>query len=99
MTPKDVRLSSHARSRIPRRHDTLNSPPKVTLAPKGRDHTLENSYGPPHITKDGVTDTKKIALSDELENMGAQMVREVVSRRMILPATAPPPRPCSPPRS
>jgi hypothetical protein len=72
----------------------------VTLGPKGRNVVIDKSFGAPRITKDGVTVAKEIELEDKFENMGAQMLREVASktaRRM--PATAPPPRPCSPRRS
>ena len=53
---------------------------KVTLGPKGRNVTIEKSFGAPIITKDGVTVAKEIELKDRLENMGAQMVKEVASR-------------------
>ena len=53
---------------------------KVTLGPKGRNVVIEKSYGSPVITKDGVTVAKEIELYDKLENMGAQMVREVASK-------------------
>src|SRR5205807_12188 len=53
---------------------------KVTLGPKGRNGLLEKSYGAPRITKDGVTVSKEIELSDRFENMGAQMVKEVATR-------------------
>src|SRR5438132_5974556 len=53
---------------------------KVTLGPKGRNVILEKKYGSPTITKDGVTVAKEIELKDPLENMGAQMVREVASK-------------------
>ena len=53
---------------------------KVTLGPKGRNVVLEKKFGGPNITKDGVTVAKEIELKDPLENMGAQMVREVASK-------------------
>merc|ERR1712070_945477 len=53
---------------------------KVTLGPKGRDVVIGKKFGAPHITKDGVTVAKEIELEDEVENMGAQMVKEVASK-------------------
>src|SRR6058998_138140 len=53
---------------------------KITLGPKGRNVVLEKKFGAPTITKDGVTVAKEIELEDKLENMGAQMVREVASK-------------------
>jgi hypothetical protein len=61
--------------------DVLANAVKVTLGPKGRNVILEKSWGAPNITKDGVTVAKEIELKDKLENMGAQMVREVARRR------------------
>ena len=69
---------------------------KVTLGPKGRNVVLEKSFGAPRITKDGVTVAKEVELEDKFENMGAQMLKEVASKRLTLPGTAPPPRRCSP---
>ena len=79
--------------------DILANAVKVTLGPKGRNVVLDKSFGAPRITKDGVTVAKEIELEDKFENMGAQMVREVASKTSDSPVTAPPPRPCSPPRS
>src|SRR3972149_7822921 len=53
---------------------------KITLGPKGRNVVLDKKFGPPTITKDGVTVAKEIELKDPLENMGAQMLREVASK-------------------
>ena len=58
----------------------LASAVKVTLGPKGRNVVIDKSYGPPHITKDGVTVAKEIELEDKHENMGAQMVKEVANK-------------------
>jgi chaperonin GroEL len=69
---------------------------KVTLGPKGRNVVIEKSWGAPKVTKDGVTVAKEIELADKFENMGAQMVRRSRRRPPTSPATAPPPRPCSP---
>jgi chaperonin GroEL len=71
---------------------------KVTLGPKGRNVVLEKKFGGPNITKDGVTVAKEIELKDPLENMGAQMVREVASKTSDV-ATAPRRRPSWPRRS
>jgi chaperonin GroEL len=80
MAAKEVRFSTDARDRLLRGINTLNNAVKVTLGPKGRNVVLDKSYGPPRITKDGVTVAKEIELADKFENMGAQMVREVASK-------------------
>ena len=100
MAAKEVRFGADARDRMIRGVDILADAVKVTLGPKGRNVVLDKSYGAPRITKDGVTVAKEIELADKFENMGAQMVREVATRdQRSSPATAPPPRPCSPRRS
>src|SRR5512136_2465103 len=80
MAAKDVKFSTEARERMLRGVDTLANAVKVTLGPKGRNVVVEKSFGAPRITKDGVTGAKEIELEDKLENMGAQMVREVASK-------------------
>src|SRR5450432_1796325 len=80
MAAKDVKFSGDARDRMLRGVDILANAVKVTLGPKGRNVILEKSFGAPRITKDGVTVAKEIELEDKLENMGAQMVREVASK-------------------
>src|SRR5919206_706410 len=60
--------------------NTLANAVKVTLGPKGRNVVLEKKFGSPTITKDGVTVAKEIELEDPIENMGAQMVKEVASK-------------------
>lgn len=80
MTAKDVKFSSDARDRMLRGVDMLADAVKVTLGPKGRNVVIEKSFGPPRITKDGVSVAKEIELEDKFENMGAQMLREVASR-------------------
>src|SRR5271154_7117556 len=80
MSAKDVRFSSDARDRMLRGVDILNNAVKVTLGPKGRNVIIDKSFGAPRITKDGVTVAKEIELADPLENMGAQMVKEVASK-------------------
>src|SRR3989344_5560595 len=69
-----------AREKIRRGVDTLADAIKVTLGPRGRNVAYDKSFGSPGITKDGVTVAKEIDLSDKLENMGAQLVKEVASR-------------------
>ena len=80
MAAKEVRFGDDARQRMLRGVDILADAVKVTLGPKGRNVVLDKSFGAPRITKDGVTVAKEIELKDSLENMGAQMVREVASK-------------------
>src|SRR6266702_2718575 len=80
MAAKDIRFSEEARGRVLRGVNLLADAVTVTLGPKGRNVVLEKSFGSPTITKDGVTVAKEIELEDKLENMGAQMVREVASK-------------------
>jgi chaperonin GroEL len=77
---KQILFDVRARETILRGVNTLADAVKVTLGPKGRNVVLEQSYGSPIITKDGVTVAKSITLHDRFENMGAQMVKEVASR-------------------
>ena len=79
MAAKDVRFSTDARDRMLKGVNTLADAVKVTLGPKGRNVVIDKSFGAPRITKDGVTVAKEIELEDKLENMGAQMVKEVAS--------------------
>jgi chaperonin GroEL len=80
MAAKDVRFSRDAREAIVRGVDILADSVKVTLGPKGRNVLLDKGWGPPRITKDGVTVAKEIELKDKFANMGAQMLRVVASR-------------------
>ena len=80
MPAKQVVYSENARQAILRGVNQLADAVKVTLGPKGRNVVLEKKFGGPTITKDGVTVAKEIELKDPLENMGAQMVREVASK-------------------
>ena len=80
MAAKDVKFSTDARNRMLKGVNTLADAVKVTLGPKGRNVVLDNSFGAPRITKDGVSVAKEIELEDKFENMGAQMVKEVASR-------------------
>src|SRR5262245_1766234 len=80
MAAKQITYAEDARSAILRGVNKLADAVKVTLGPKGRNVVLEKSFGSPNITKDGVTVAKEIELKDPLENMGAQMAREVASK-------------------
>ena len=80
MSAKDVKFSEEARRGIMRGVDILSDAVRVTLGPKGRNVVLERSFGAPTVTKDGVSVAKEIELEDKLENMGAQMVKEVASK-------------------
>src|SRR5713226_8242203 len=80
MAAKQIVYSENSRQAILRGVNQLADAVKVTLGPKGRNVILEKKYGGPTITKDGVTVAKEIELQDPLENMGAQMVREVASK-------------------
>jgi len=80
MTAKQVTFSDKARHRMMHGVNILADAVKVTLGPKGRNVVLEKSFGAPVVTKDGVSVAKEIELSDKLENMGAQMVKEVASK-------------------
>ncbi|HZX66966.1 MAG TPA: chaperonin GroEL, partial [Myxococcales bacterium] len=77
---KDILFDTRGREAILRGIDALSNAVKVTLGPKGRNVVLEQSFGAPVVTKDGVTVAKAIELRDRFENMGAQMVKEVASR-------------------
>ena len=80
MAAKDVKFGAEARAKMMTGVDVLANAVKVTLGPKGRNVVIEKSFGAPRTTKDGVTVAKEIELADKLENMGAQMVREVASK-------------------
>src|ERR1051326_8788046 len=77
---KRVTYGEEARQSILRGVNKLADAVKVTLGPKGRNVVIEKKFGSPTITKDGVTVAKEIELKDTLENMGAQMVREVATK-------------------
>ncbi len=77
---KDIKFDVDARDAIKRGVDALANAVKVTLGPKGRNVIISKSFGAPQVTKDGVTVAKEIELEDPLENMGAQMVKEVASK-------------------
>ena len=77
---KDIKFDIEARDGLKRGVDALANAVKVTLGPKGRNVIISKSFGAPHVTKDGVSVAKEIELEDTLENMGAQMVKEVASK-------------------
>jgi chaperonin GroEL len=77
---KEIKFDIESRDALKRGVDALANAVKVTLGPKGRNVVIEKSFGAPHVTKDGVTVAKEIELEDRVENMGAQMVKEVASR-------------------
>ncbi|WKW46287.1 chaperonin GroEL [Myroides sp. JBRI-B21084] len=77
---KDIKFDIEARDGLKRGVDALANAVKVTLGPKGRNVIISKSFGAPHVTKDGVSVAKEVELADTLENMGAQMVKEVASK-------------------
>ncbi|MCC7317904.1 MAG: chaperonin GroEL [Bacteroidales bacterium] len=77
---KDILFNLEARENLKKGVDALSNAVKITLGPKGRNVIIEKSYGAPQITKDGVTVAKEIELKDPVQNMGAQMVKEVASK-------------------
>ncbi len=77
---KDIKFDIEARDGIKRGVDALANAVKVTLGPKGRNVIISKSFGAPQVTKDGVSVAKEVELEDALENMGAQMVKEVASK-------------------
>ena len=77
---KDIKFNLDARDALKRGVDALANAVKVTLGPKGRNVVIDKKFGAPTITKDGVTVAKEIELEDAVENMGAQMVKEVASK-------------------
>ncbi len=80
MAAKSIQYSADARAALKRGVDQLAEAVKVTLGPKGRNVVIDKKFGAPTVTKDGVTVAKEIELENPLENMGAQMVREVASK-------------------
>ena len=77
---KEINFDMEARAKLKSGIDALANAVKVTLGPKGRNVVLQKSFGAPSVTKDGVTVAKEIELEDPVENMGAQMVKEVASK-------------------
>ena len=77
---KEISFNIDARDQLKKGVDELANAVKVTLGPKGRNVIIEKKYGAPHITKDGVTVAKEIELDDAMQNLGAQLVKEVASK-------------------
>ena len=77
---KEIQYDVEARSALKNGVDKLANAVKVTLGPKGRNVVIEKKFGAPTVTKDGVTVAKEIELSDKMEDIGAQMVKEVASK-------------------
>ncbi len=77
---KEIKFNTEARELLKKGVDELANAVKVTLGPKGRNVIIEKKFGAPHITKDGVSVAKEVELADPLENMGAQMLKEVASK-------------------
>jgi chaperonin GroEL len=80
MAAKELLFNTEARSKLKRGVDHLAEAVKVTLGPKGRNVVIDKKFGSPTVTKDGVTVAKEVELSDPIENMGAQMVKEVATK-------------------
>ena len=78
---KDIKFNIESRDALKKGVDALADAVKVTLGPKGRNVVIQKSFGAPHVTKDGVTVAKEIELEEPIENLGAQMVKEVASKR------------------
>ena len=80
MAAKELLFDTDARAKLKRGVDQLAEAVKVTLGPKGRNVVIDKKFGSPTVTKDGVTVAKEVELSDPIENMGAQMVKEVATK-------------------
>jgi len=80
MAAKQLEFNTEARARLKRGVDQLAEAVKITLGPKGRNVVIDKKFGNPTVTKDGVTVAKEIELEDPVENMGAQMVKEVATK-------------------
>jgi chaperonin GroEL len=80
MAAKELMFNTDARAKLKKGVDALAEAVKVTLGPKGRNVVIDKKFGSPTVTKDGVTVAKEIELSDPIENMGAQMVKEVATK-------------------
>src|ERR1051325_3544776 len=77
---KQITFGAEARAGLKKGVDTVADAVRITMGPRGRNVVLEKSYGGPQITNDGVTIAKEITLKDKLENMGAEIVKEVASK-------------------
>ena len=80
MAAKELMFSTDARAKLKKGVDALAEAVKITLGPKGRNVVIDKKFGSPTITKDGVTVAKEVELADPIENMGAQMVKEVATK-------------------
>ena len=80
MAAKQVSFAADNREKLLRGVNNMANAVKITLGPKGRNVLIDKSFGAPLVTKDGVTVAKEVELQDKLENMGAQMVKEVASK-------------------
>src|SRR5512143_4007103 len=80
MAAKELHFNTDARAALKKGVDILAEAVKVTLGPRGRNVVIDKKFGAPTVTKDGVTVAKEIELEDPIENMGAQMVREVATK-------------------
>jgi len=80
MAAKDLMFNTDARAKLKKGVDALAEAVKVTLGPKGRNVVIDKKFGSPTVTKDGVTVAKEVELADPIENMGAQMVKEVATK-------------------
>src|SRR5688572_18823548 len=80
MAAKELQFNVDARAALKRGVDALAQAVKVTLGPKGRNVVIDRKFGSPTVTKDGVTVAKEVELRDPVENMGAQMVKEVATK-------------------
>ena len=80
MAAKELLFNTDARTKLKRGVDALAEAVKVTLGPKGRNVVIDKKFGSPTVTKDGVTVAKEVELADAIENMGAQMVKEVATK-------------------
>src|SRR5512139_1674515 len=80
MAAKELHFDVEARAKLKRGVDALAEAVKVTLGPKGRNVVIDKKFGSPTVTKDGVTVAKEVELTDPIENMGAQMVKEVATK-------------------
>ena len=79
---KEIQYDVEARSALKNGVDKLANAVKVTLGPKGRNVVIEKKFGAPTVTKDGVTVAKEIELDNKMEDVGAQMVKEVASKKI-----------------
>src|SRR5438094_8370599 len=80
MAAKELLFNTDARAKLKKGVDHLAEAVKVTLGPKGRNVVIDKKFGSPTVTKDGVTVAKEVELADAIENMGAQMVKEVATK-------------------